>query len=178
MRRRISIISTVICLFTVMAALASCSPVDAYVPAGMKNISSDVVEYKLYIPESWTADISTGVVSAYCSQSDKSNISMTAFELRDAESDLVSFWDSYKDTFEKTFSDMEYETEGEDMLVAGNVAKKYVYTATVSGDAYKFMQVTILKDARVYLFTYTATEANYDSHTEEIASILENISFN
>lgn len=178
MKANISIISIIICLSMIAVIFSGCANSDNFVPAGMKLISDDIVEYKLYIPESWTADMSTGVASAYYSSSDRSNISMTAYEIDASSTDLSGFWKLYEKDFADTFADLEYEVNAENTLVNGNAAQKYVYKATVSGNTYKFMQTLILKQSRVYLFTYTALESNYDSHIEEVNRILENISFN
>lgn len=74
-------ISLTIALVLCVLALASCSRADNYVPAGYKKASNERADYKLYVPESWTVDMSTGVTTAYAT--DKSNISFIGFELDD-----------------------------------------------------------------------------------------------
>ena len=170
------VIVLVICALFVFS-LTACSP-DNYAPAGMKLITdSDIVDYKLYVPASWTADVSTGVVSAYVSSADHSNINVTAFELDDVNTTLAEYWAVYTEAFNSTFSDMEYETEGETILLSGAAAVKYVYTATVTGTQYKFMQVVSISNGTVYIFTYTSSPDNYSSHLEDIDKILSNFEF-
>ena len=53
-------------------------------------------------------------------------------------------------------------------------AIKYVYTITLNGVVYKYMQTFSYNAAQLYIFTYTATEENYDKHTDEVKSIMEN----
>ena len=49
-----------------LLALSGCDKEDSgWYPAGMKLASNDRSEYRLYVPESWTVDMSTGVTSAY-----------------------------------------------------------------------------------------------------------------
>lgn len=84
----------------------------------------------------------------------------------------AAYWAYYEKNFKATFSDMTYEIEGENMLLSGLAAKKYVYTATVTGEKYQFMQVVTLKNGYVYIFTYTSTESVFDSHLEDINAIL------
>lgn len=225
-----------------LGLLAACSNgADDFVPAGFKQIAADEADYRLYVPDNWTVDMSTGVTSAFVSEKDRSNISFMGFELDDSiirveinngtsaeqseepvdssedvvvsstpdtsealpsseldtsspaetteakdEADtterennevptittLEEYWAYYSAEFQRTFPDMEYITEGENMLVSGLSAKKYVYTATVTGQSYQFMQVITIKAGIVYIFTYTATVDNYETHLEDVNSIL------
>ena len=187
-------LSLLLCLL----CFAACGSADDFVPAGYRLISADGASYRLYVPEDWVEDLSTGVTTAYVSESDRSNISLMAFELDDsllhveiggteavseeattAEDGTVpkittaeQYWKYYEAEFLKTFSDMTYVTEGDDLLLSGQKAKKYVYTATVTGQSYEFLQVVALKDGVVYIFTYTATEAKFESHLEDVNEIL------
>jgi len=63
MKKLIALILTfVLCI----GVLCSCSNNDQSAPDGMKSVqSSDNLDYNIYIPEEWTQDLSTGVISAY-----------------------------------------------------------------------------------------------------------------
>ncbi|MBQ4065108.1 MAG: hypothetical protein IJD10_03305 [Clostridia bacterium] len=193
------IFSLLLCL----GALASCGGRDDYVPNGFQRISHDDAEYYLYVPNTWVPDLSTGVTAAYVSESDRSSVSLMAFEVNDAllqvtpgeteEGDakteetaettaktdvpnietVEEFWAYYDGQLAATFSDIVYVKKGEDRLMAGMKAKTYVYTATVTGTVYEFMQVVALKEGTVYLFTYTSTDDQFDSHLDEVNKILE-----
>lgn len=192
------IICTVFALILCVSALASCSKADEFVPAGFKLASDKKADYSLYVPEGWTVDMSTGVTTAYVSKEDRSNVSFMGFELSDAiinietpdaeggedeaeSSDngnevpdintIDEYWAYYSSEFEKTFSDMTYEAEGENMLLSKIAAKKYVYTATVTGSEYKFMQIVAIKDGTVYILTYTARANVFDKHLEDVLDI-------
>ena len=177
--------------------LVSCSSADDYVPAGYVLASSKDVDYKLYVSDTWVVDMSTGVTTAYVSSSDLSNISFMGFELDSSiininngegqtssetdgevdKDDIVSvddYWQYYASSFEQTFSDMVYETEGDNFLLGSNKlkAKKYVYTATVTGIKFRFLQVVAIQNKTVYIFTYTAREEAYDNNIEKVNEIL------
>lgn len=177
--------------------LVSCSSADDYVPAGYVLASSKDVDYKLYVPETWVVDMSTGVTTAYVSSSDLSNISFMGFELDSSiisiimgeeqtssqtdgevdKDDIVTvddYWKYYSSAFEDTFSDMEYEAKDENTVLGSNKlkAKKYVYTATVTGIKYRFMQVVAIKNKTVYIFTYTAREDAYINNIDKVNEIL------
>lgn len=162
----------------IFAALG-CSPdaLGEWVPAGMKKISTDAVEYDLYIPSEWEEDYSAGVVTAYVSSADRSSISVIAFDLDDPYQTVEEYWNDNKGAFTSFFTDMEFEVEGEATLLGGVTASKFVYTANASGEPYKFMQVICLRDGSVYIFTYTERAERYDRHLENVQKILENFSF-
>jgi hypothetical protein len=86
---------------------------------------------------------------------------------------LEEYWDYYGGELSATFPDLTYSVEGESLMMAGMKAKKYVYTATVTGTVYEFMQVVALKEGTVYIFTYTSTEGEiFDSHLETVHEII------
>ncbi|MDD4772628.1 MAG: hypothetical protein PHZ09_03390 [Eubacteriales bacterium] len=183
-------IKTVLLVVGLIAILLfSCAEQDNWIPKGMKKASTEAVDYTLFVPDGWTVDISTGVVSAYVSALDRSNITMIAFNLENENSDMTidEYWEKYEGEMRTTFPDMEMEhesTSAEDgmnpvsMLFDGFNAKKYVYTATVTEVKYKYMQVICIRGGIAYIFTYTSIPENFDTHLEEVDRILETFSFN
>jgi len=194
------VISMLFIVFTV-----SCNEKDNWIPKGMKKVSTDAVDYTMYVPDSWTVDISTGVISAYVKSTDRSNITMIAFNLENEDADMTidDYWTKYESELRQTFPDIKYteiqdesettetateETTAESTstdkyiptttLLDGISANKYIYTATVTGVTYKYMQVICIRGGIAYLFTYTTVPENFDIHLEQIDRILENFSFN
>lgn len=167
-----AILSALLCL---TAVLTSCGK-DSSTPMGFKEISDPSLTYHLYVPNDWTADLSTGITSAYYNGRDPSNISMTAFELDTAVTGLESFWELYEKDLITVFPDIEYESSGSCTL-DGVDAMEYIYTATVSGIKYKFMQVIAIKNNTAFIFTYTAVYEKYDEHIEDVLAILEYFDF-
>jgi hypothetical protein len=176
----------IIALFAILLAFSavSCGDKDDFVPAGYKRASNKNADHALYVPEGWIVDMSTGVTSARVSKSDSSNISFMSFELDKSlinsetaegeEKDTIDkFWDYYKAELLKTFPDMEMDAEnnGVKMLVSKKTAKKYIYTATVTGGEYKFMQIVVIKGETVYLYTYTAKAELFDNNLETALNI-------
>ena len=197
------------------AALCSCGK-DAYVPVGYKMISDKNADFRMYVPNDWTEDLSTGICSAYYSKDDKSNVSFTALELNESIIQVIhgksgdttggaestpdtaalsssseqtgtsaetlpssegittpeEYWDYYSAQFSAAFGNMTYETKGENTIVSSIKSRKYVYTATVTGVEYKFLQTVTIKNGTVYIFTYTAKAGEYDSHLSDIDSII------
>lgn len=180
-------VSVVLLLVMAISIFTSCANSDSAngVPDGYQLISGNGLDYQFYVPQSWKADQTNGVSAAYVSDSDRSNVSFMEFDISDAkiqfseggknDEKLNAVWNYYDDLFNKTFADMKYETKGENTLMGGVAAKKYVYTATVTDIKLKYMQVMAVKEGTVYLMTYTASEGNYDAHIEEVTGILKNI---
>lgn len=173
----IAIFAIILCMSAV-----SCGDKDDFVPAGYKRASNKNADHTLYVPEGWIVDMSTGVTSARVSKTDTSNISFMGFELDESiikpeetsEKDILDrFWYYYSAEFLKTFPDMKYDENGNgiNMLVSKLKAKKYVYTATVTGEEYKFMQIVVIKGESVYLLTYTAKADLFKEHEDTVLKI-------
>ena len=166
----IKIVSIVV-LLAVGAILMACSGQsigDSWVPAGMQLASGKDASYKLYVPNTWTVDTSTGLTTA---STDSGNISFYPQKLEDSSTSLSEYWSAYSDALRKSFSELSYETEGENILLDGTVpGLKYVYTAKLSEVSYKFMQVIAIREGYVYIFTYTSTEEHYQKGLEDAES--------
>lgn len=186
-------------------SLCACAQDNTDAPEGMKLVETESKNYSLYVPDHWSVDMSTGVVSAYASKADQSNISFTGFAVdtvslaeetvvadtgseEEAKSMVDVFWESYSEDFAETFGDtMKYIDEnGKEVddpapsktTLGGFAANKYSYTARVTGETYKFMQVVCIEAGYVYILTYTAVTEAFDSHLEDVESVISNFKFN
>ena len=165
-------------LVSVGMLLTACGNDNATAPMGFMEISDDGVSYDLFVPDEWTADISTGMTAAYYSGIDTSNISMMAFELTDNKiMSAKDYWATYEPGLKAMFADLTYVGEPDDVTLDGVASAQYIYTGTISGVQYKFMQIITVRNAQVYIFTYTAEVDKYDSHIEDVLAILGNFRF-
>lgn len=173
--------------FTLSACGNSTTEDGITIPVGMKQISPDTADYYLFINEDWKEDISTGVVTAYYSDNDPTNVAMMVFSL-DASMTYDEYWDSYEKEFSAVYSDYELIDESETLL-DGVTSGRFVYTGTF-GDAettaegeastavkYKFTTVVTIKGRSIYLLTYSARENMYDEHFEDFSDVLLNFKF-
>ena len=174
-------------LALITALMSSCGAAgNEDVPDGMKKIEMDIDDYNFYIPQGWTEDLSTGIASAYLS--DNSSVSMMTVQLDADTPDLESYLKKTEEDFKSTFgADFKFEGENpQNTLLGGVQAAKYVYTATVTGTEYKFMQVICLRESSAllqnfryaYVFTYTASPEDFDTHMSDVEEMLTNFSFN
>ena len=164
-------------LVAVSVTLASCGSNTDSAPMGYREISDEGLNYHFYVPDDWTPDVSTGMTSAYFSGRDPSNVSVTAFELDDTSINSVeAYWELNEADLKLILPDLEYVDES-DCKLDGVDGRQYVYTASMSDTEYKFMQVVAIKSNEVYIFTYTATAENYDSHIEDVISMVDYFKF-
>ena len=170
MRKISALIATALAAATLLCA---CTQTDGEAPMGYKEISNDGVSYDLYVPDEWIADVSTGMTAAYCSNADPSSVSMIAFDLdNDDPKTVEDYWAKYEPSLKALFTDFEYVGEPDNTKLDDTDAIAYTYTGTLTGTQYKMMQVVTIKDAQVYIFTYTATAEKYDAHFDEVWAIL------
>lgn len=171
-----SILVTILLIISI--TLCSCGG-DTEAPAGMKAVeSSDDLSYNFFIPKDWIQDLSTGVVSAYYSTGDTSNVSITTYNIDNYEKPLSEYVAEYTVGLEENLGEFTL-SEGypENTLLGGFGAMKLEYTATFSGTGYKYMQILCIYRGNMYVFTYTSNAEKYESHLEEINVMLDNFSF-
>lgn len=182
-RRFFSLLCAAAAAAVCLSVFTGCSSgSDSWHPAGMKLASSEDADYKMWVPESWTVDMSTGITSAYAGSGDYSNVSVTAQNLSGEQNYLTpsEYWEIYKTDLEATFPDIAYDEDTEggiSLMLDENAAMKYSYTATVTGTEFHFISVVCIRSGTVYLITYTAQPAIYENHLEEVQNILDNFSF-
>ncbi len=159
-------------LVLLTAAVASCKSEDQYsAPAGFQTVSDENADYCFYVPDDWTADLSTAAAGAYCNSADPSSVSVMAWELEYSDSDLDDWWKTNTEDLALTFSNINVEDE-QNTTLDDNYAKRYTYTADLGPNTYKFMQEACIKNGSVYVFTYTSLTDTFDSHLDEVEEML------
>lgn len=154
-------------------SLASCGEKDEYAaPSGMVTASDEEADFYLYVPEEWTVDYSTAAAGAYYSAGDPSSVSVMAWELEHTDTSIDEWWAVNQEDITMVFQNFSLESE-ENMTINDLYAKKYIYTASLGDYNYKIMQAACIKDATVYLFTYTSLPENYDAHLDDVDQMLE-----
>lgn len=147
----------------------------------MKALTSDMqLDYTVFVPEEWTQNYAQGTVGAYVGYGDSSNVTVTSFALSREQYgiSIEEFWKSYEEDLFSIGQDFAYdEGSPEAILLGGQPAMKYSYTATVTGIPCHFVQVVCLYHFNVTLLTYTAQEGAYARHLEEIDDILTHFLF-
>ncbi len=165
------ILTLALSLLLALTALVGCNAPEADVPEGMKNAALDGVEYALFVPENWVINKNSGVSGAYVSAYDKSNVSVNSY-LPSTAMTIEDYWAFCAASYEKEF-DSFAQVENGVTTMAGVNAPYYVYTATIGGVEYKFLQAITATGDMFYTLTYTATPDTYDTHLESVMKIIE-----
>ena len=173
-KRAIKILAVALILVTVVATFASCKKDDA--PDGYQLIVCEGDKFRLYVPtQGWMPNVTGGVTGAFFSQAE--NTSVSVYKAQDAGEMSIDEYFDYCN--EKFVSELDgYTLVGTEKCILGGVAaRKYVFSANnyhLNGEnvwekvSYKYMQVMARYEGEMYILSYSAPEAYYDSHVEEI----------
>lgn len=166
---------------------ASCDKGDQTVPDGMKEASNDSVAYDFYVPEQWVCDSEASTPKAYYSDTDASNVSVMAYSVNKKPDGLTEWWESFEGDFKKVYTDFEVVST-ENVVLDGVAALKTVFKGTMNNGEngspieYQFMQVAAIKGEflskpQLYVFTYTSISEGFDTHLEDVQSMIDNFNF-
>ena len=149
--------------------------IDVSVPSGMQLASDKAAYFNFFVPAEWKIDTSSGSACAYVSEIDPTNVSAVRVSVPDPTVTTAElYWDAYKNDFNESFTNFTVISENEKTTLAGKDACKYVYTASLTGQAYKYCSVICVLDGSVYMLTYTALTDKYDTHIGSFDSICNN----
>ncbi len=150
------------------------------------NLVSDklVCGFELYLPEGYTVIDNNGDVEAKIS----TGASLSLTTATQTGSIISDYWNLRKIEIERYASELteidvnRVNKAGEDIsVVLGNLSStsvaSYEYTYVYNGTTYHVYQVMGVDTWSGYVFTYTATEDEYESHLETIKTILEKVRF-
>ena len=165
------LLSAAIALLLAALTMTSCGGPATDVPEGMQLASLADVEYALFVPESWTVNQNSGVSGAYVSAYDKSNVSIVSY-LPTEVLTTEQYWAKCEESYAAEFDNYALVESGS-ATMGGMAVPYYVYTATVGGDTYKFLQTIAGNGGMFYNLTYTALADSYDLHIEEVMKIIE-----
>ncbi len=171
---------TILSILALLIALSltACSGENSDEPQGMQRISNEYVDYNLFVPDKWTPETSTGVITAKYSDSVLVNVSMTALRLPDDIGTPEEYWESFKEDFGTVFDEWELLSD-EATTLDGHAAHRYVYAGYPLGLDVKvqYAQTVCIRSGALYLFTYTAEEQQYEKYLPDVEQMLEHFSF-
>ncbi len=173
-----------LCLLLCMPLLA-CAQKDESVPEGYLDAGTEGVEYRFFYPEDWLLDRhDPGMTSVYVSESDFSNVSVTAFTASAEYPTLADYAESYYfQQFADNFNNLEVAKNQDGSMklatlkVDGCDAVRVDYTAAFAGATYQFRSWFISYNGSIYTVTYTAKEDVFSSHTDVVEGMVENLRF-
>ncbi len=155
---------------------------DAPAPDGMQLASNDDVAYRFYVPDSWVLDTHLPTSAAYCSESDRSNVTVTVYMPEVDSMTAEEYW-------EMCLTDLQGEDPAESIIrelvvlsdteieLDGRPAHTYVYRGVVADKTYRFSQTIAAYRGMVYTLTYTAADDVFDSHLDEVEAMIAAFDF-
>ncbi|MBE6610588.1 MAG: hypothetical protein E7634_07960 [Ruminococcaceae bacterium] len=152
-------------------------PEDATAPEGYKTVSSEFVDYLLYIPSDWTPLINTGMTAAHAPESKSINVNAMAFNTTLAS--LDEYWTGYENDLAATFGEVTYadpQAKYQETKLDGYDARKYVYSLSVNDKAYDYQQYMVIKGGYIYLLTF-CSPADVSAPAAEFDGIVSNFKF-
>ena len=101
----------------------------------------DVVDFNLYIPESWILDCTSFVVCAHAGEQDNSTVMMTQTDLPGGTYTVSSIFESTRENMAQLYT-LKDDSPKTETKVAGEDAEIYYYTLTdkVTGKALRYLQ--------------------------------------
>ncbi|MBO5683243.1 MAG: hypothetical protein J6S10_04600 [Clostridia bacterium] len=150
--------------------------VDKNTPDGMKIASHDKIEYRFYVPKNWICDSESGVSEAYYPESEKSNVTVTAYSPDDTltAAEYVALCEGKYVTDIMGYTLIEKKV---DLKVAGRDAISLTFGATYDGVEFKIRQMFFEYGQRIYTITYTAVKSNFDLHTADVDKMISEFTF-
>ena len=172
-------------VLTLSLSLVSCTD-DDNIPDGMKYACDpDIVDYSLFVPESWIVDIQTGASMAHVSETDFSSVQVCQWNLTNELKDYDSWWKEYKIGIENLGAVEYVDSELVNTVVDGIAAKKCQYKLTFNKGSenektYSYMVIGIITRGSVYVFLYTSLEDGdlYNTNMPVIEEIIKEFKFN
>ena len=175
----------VLCILSIclLLPLVSCAKRDESLPEGFLLCQPEGGEFDFYYPQTWILDRQdAGFVSAYVSDLDFSNVSVTGFTPKMEEGAFTTLETYVKDyyfkQFETNFNNLEVE-KGKDGNIAVKImtvdsceAVKVSYSARFGEEDYRFSTVLISNGGVIYSLTYTAKKDLFEQHTQEFEQMV------
>ncbi len=145
--------------------------------------------FKMFVPESFVPDYSSAVISA--THSDGSNINMSESMMTASMSidDYLKFRHKELSAFVSDITIIPGENAEEGRIASpiefgdADAAWSCEYTFIYNGEKYHVFQIYAVErpifffEGEGYVFTYTAKEANYNLHLDEVQKVIQKVDF-
>lgn len=145
------------------------TPDDEQTPDGMKLISTNEVAFRFYAPADWETDPASVLNLVYVTEADgsRSNVTMTAYMPDNEGYSVEDYWKWVSPQYEDSLPGFTV-TETAETMLGDRPATTCEYTYTLSGVTYKTRQTMCVYTTMVYIMTYTALPAHFDSHLADV----------
>ena len=150
---------------------------DGEAPEGMKAAFGDDVAYCFYVPESWEIRYDERIYSAIAE--DRTSISVVPYMPPMDSMSVAEYFEMSRIMMEKMAENDGYRliSDSEKVDLGGREATVYEFVFRVGGVDYHDRQYIAAYKSMIYCLTYTATEGNFDSHLQELETVVAHFQF-
>ena len=153
--------------------LFSCGEDDG-VPSGMKLASNtDIVAYKLFVPESWIVANAQATTQAYVSETDRTNISVAQWEYTGKIEDWWTL-EYQPQVMGTAVQDCKILNEGEAITLDKRPATKYEYTGKIGDSYFKYTVIACVTDGSIHVIHITYMQSATKDGDSVVPSVDEN----
>lgn len=159
-------------------AYAKATGDNAEAPDGMKQVSSDEVAYRFFVPVDWIVDRNDAIYAAY-SEKDRSSVSVIPYQPSEGQMSIDGYFSLCEEQMQLTAGKDGYEliSVQKDTVLGGRVAYTYEYTYTVGQETLRYRQVIATYKGMLYSVTYTSRPETFEDHLAEFDAILAAFTF-
>lgn len=154
---------------------------DKKTPDGMKIASSDKLEYRFYVPQSWICSSTSPVSEAYYPESERTNVNLSSYSPDNKGGTAMTLDEYVSDVRSGNAKALENigNIESAECQVAGKRAISDTFTVELDGQRLKLRQVMLYSSTSglFYTFTYTATDVKFDEHIADFDAMLTAFTF-
>lgn len=180
-------IASLLLAILMLFSFASCKKEESEVevPSGFLLAENENTDYYFFYPSNWLLDRNdAGMTSAFVSENDFSNVSITAFTASAEYPTLLDYAENfYFAQFEDNFANLQVEKNQDGSIkrttlkIDGCDALCLNYSADFAGENYSFRTWLISRGGYIYTMLYTAKTAAFESHAQEADAMAENLLF-
>ncbi len=139
-----------------------------------------LADFELYVPEEFMLDYASAIVSA--THNDGSNITMSKATATGI--DIEAYWKARKEELSAVVKNLTVikDIHRDQTVQMGNASYAFEceYTYEYNGSTYHVYQILCVDKSFLgngYVFTYTASEENYEKHLPEIIKVVNKVHF-
>ena len=180
-RMIVRMLCVLLALLMLTGCFVACSQGEE-VPDGYQYATCKGEYFRLFVPTQWTVNTESGVSGGYYGLAEGTAVSMAEvfFDLpaSDGEDVTATLADFYAAHIADISAMRGYKAEKEfDATLGSYKAKDITYTASKSGETYRFRQLLTKVEGRFYLFTYSSKAEGFERWLDIVDGILDNVMF-
>ncbi len=171
MKKIVALLLLLVMVFGVVSCGEKVEP-----PSGFQLASVDNAPFYLYVPNSWTSNVSSGISSAYCSTT--GSVLVSAFSQEDDEDISLELYTAKTlESFQRTLASFELVTKLESTTLGSYAAYCFDYKA-ISGEKEMLFRTYISDYAEGFVvLTYSAEKSAFETYEADFDEIVAKFTF-